>query len=229
MKNKKRQLYCVGVGPGDPELITVKALRILEKVDVIAYPHTDREGMRAVALEIASSALGSIENKEKLPIYIPMKGEEDERREALSIAASKIHEVLERGRSLAYLVLGDPMIYGSYTELGKLLSREGYETVYVPGVPSFCAVAARLGMPLAEGKEMLGIVPAMREIPELREGESLVLMKAGGRRKDWMESGALTGRQVKAVSNCGMEAEVVLDGAAAVSEATGYFTTVIVK
>jgi len=225
------QLYCVGVGPGDPELITVKALRILEKVDVIAYPHTDREGMRAMALEIASSALGSIENKEKLPIYIPMKGE-DERREALSIAASKIHEVLERGRSLAYLVLGDPMIYGSYTELGKLLGREGYETVYVPGVPSFCAVAAKLGMPLAEGKEMLGIVPAMREIPELREGESLVLMKAGGRRKDWMESGALAGRQVKAVSNCGMEAEEAGSGyrsSCVPMPLSGYFTTVIVK
>lgn len=229
MINNKIQLYCVGVGPGDPELITIKALRILEEADVIAFPHTDREGRRAVALEIASAACRSIANKEKLPIYVPMKGERGERENALSAAADKIREILEGGRSVAYIVLGDPMIYGSYAELGNRLRMVGYETIYIPGVPSFCAAAARLGMPLAEGKEILSIIPATGGIPALREKETLVLMKAGGRMKEWKESGALAGRQVLAVNNCGMEAEEIYDGADAIPEETGYFTTVIAR
>ena len=121
------------------------------------------------------------------------------------------------------------MIYGSYAALGSLLKETGHETEYVPGVPSFCAAAARVGMPLAEGSEVLRILPASGKIPAIVEKENLVLMKAGSRMKEVKAGGALKEMRVKAVSNCGMAAEAIYDGVDAIPEDAGYFTVVLAK
>ena len=121
------------------------------------------------------------------------------------------------------------MIYSTYSVLGKMLKGMGHETLYVPGVPSFCAVAAKLGVPLAEGREALSIIPASGDIPGLRENENAVFMKAGSRMKELKECDALKNREVMAVSNCGMENEAVYDRLSAVPEDVGYFTIVMAK
>lgn len=223
------RLYCVGVGPGDPELMTVKAVRVLSEVDMLAYPHSDRDGTEAVALGIALAACKGIEGKERIPVYVPMTRDRAALEESLREAAGRIREALEGGRSVAYITLGDPMIYSTYSSLGRMLKEWGHETEYVPGVPAFCAVAARLGMPLAEGSEGLGVFSARGEVPDARENENLVLMKAGSKMKELKGSEALAGREVAAVSKCGMEGEAAYYGADAIPDDAGYFTTVIVR
>ena len=223
------KLYCLGVGPGDPELMTVKAVRIIAEADVIAYPHSDKEGVEAVALGIACAACKSIEGKEKIQVQVPMTRDRVALEESLQEAAEKIKNALKEGKSVAYVTLGDPMIYSTYSSLGTILNKWGYVTEYVPGVTSFCAAAARLGIPLAKGKERLSIIPAQGEIPALRENENLVLMMAGSKLKELKSCAALSGLKVAAVSNCGMEGEATYYGADAIPDEAGYFMTVIAK
>ena len=71
------KLYCIGVGPGDPELLTIKALKAFMEVDVVAYPHSDKAGSEAIALRIAEAAYAGLEDKEKLPVYVPMTRDRD--------------------------------------------------------------------------------------------------------------------------------------------------------
>ena len=221
------QLYCVGVGPGDPELMTVKALRVLSKADAIAYPHSDKAGSEAVALKIVNAACEDLENKEKIPVHVPMTRDRDAVERSLREAAEKISELLKDGRTVAYITLGDPMIYSTYSTLGKMLKDMGHETIYVPGVPSFCAVAAKLGVPLAEGGESLSIIPASGSIPELRENENAVFMKAGSRMKELKECDVLKDKEVMAVSNCGMENEAAYERMSDIPDDAGYFTIVL--
>ena len=223
------KLYCVGVGPGDPELMTVKAVRILSEVDVIAYPHSDRGGAEAVALGIAIAACREIENKERIPVHVPMTRDRAAVEESLRETAGRIRDALEDGRSVAYITLGDPMIYSTYFSLGRTLKEWGHETEYVPGVPSFCAASARLGIPLVTGNESLSILPAQGGIPKARENETLVLMKAGSKMKELKTCCEITDHEVAAVSNCGMEGEASYYGVDAIPDDAGYFTTVIVK
>lgn len=223
------KLYCIGVGPGDPELMTIKALRALSEADVVAYPHSDKAGSEAVALGIATAACEELKNKEKLPVYVPMTRDRDAVEKSLREVAEQISERLKGGKSVAYVTLGDPMIYSTYSTLGKTLRDLGHETIYVPGVPSFCAAAAKLGVPLAEGKEALSIIPASGAIPSLRENENAVFMKAGSRMKELKECDALKNREVMAVSNCGMENEAVYERMSDVPEDAGYFTIVMAK
>ena len=223
------KLYCIGVGPGDPELITIKALKALMEADVVAYPHSDKAGSETVALRIAEAAYAGLESKEKLPVYVPMTRDREAVEKSLREVAEKISERLKCGKSVVYVTLGDPMIYSTYSALGKKLMEMGHETIYVSGVPSFCAVAAKLGVPLAEGKEALSIIPASASIPNLRENENAVYMKAGNRMKELKECDALIGREVMTVSNCGMENETVYGKMSDVPEDAGYFTIVIAK
>ena len=223
------KLYCVGVGPGDPELMTVKAVRILSEVDVIAYPHSDKGGAEAVALGIAIAACREIENKERIPVHVPMTRDRAAVEESLRETAGRIRDALEDGRSVAYITLGDPMIYSTYSSLGRMLKEWGHETEYVPGVPSFCAASARLGIPLVGGNESLSILPVQGGIPKTRENENLVLMKAGSRMRELKTCYETTDCEVAAVSNCGMEGEASYYGVDAIPDDAGYFTTVIVK
>lgn len=223
------KMYCLGVGPGDPELMTVKAVRVLTEADVIAYPHSDKGGNEAVALGIASAACKEIERKERIPVQVPMTRDRIALKECLQQAAERIRDALKEGKSVVYVTLGDPMIYSTYSSLGRILNEWGYSTEYVPGVTSFCAAAAKLGIPLAEGRESLAIIPVQGDISDNRVNENLVLMKAGSRMKELKGSSALSDLEVAAVSNCGMEGEAAYYGADAIPDDAGYFTTLIAK
>jgi precorrin-2/cobalt-factor-2 C20-methyltransferase len=147
-------LYLIGVGPGDPELLTIKAARILGSVPVIAYPTTGEGAARA--LEIAQSHIAS--TAMRLPIALPMAVERAPAQAAYDRAASAILAILEEGRDVAYLCEGDPLFYGSAM---YLLSRlVGASIIVVPGVTSLTAAAAAIARPLAARNELLKILPA---------------------------------------------------------------------
>ncbi len=223
------KMYCVGVGPGDPELITLKALRIIEEADVLAYPCTDKDKTNSTALSIASSAGGKITGKEKLPLYTPMVFDHGERMKYHREAAERITACLEEGKSVAYLTLGDPTVYCTYTPLNKLLSDAGYETEFISGVTSFCAAAARLSISLADGSEGLRIVPFAAALAGSDDRENVVFMKTAGRMAKLKQLETLKDREVAAVTDCGMKTEKVYRKTDEIPDDAGYFTVVIAK
>ena len=130
-------LYGVGVGPGDPELLTLKALRILRESDVIAIPSETKEA--CAAYRIALGACPELERKELLPVPMPMTKDPAALERSHEAAASAIAEQLELGCQVAFVTLGDPTVYSTYLYIHRKIAGMGYETAIVSGIPSFCA------------------------------------------------------------------------------------------
>ena len=227
METRKGIFYGVGVGPGDPELLTVKALRTLERCPVIAAPQTKSGEM--LALDIVRRA-AALEGKTILPLFFTMARDKSQQRAAHEAAADAIAAHLTAGRDVAMLNLGDVSIYATFGYIMDILRERGYEAVMIPGVPSFCAAAARLGLSLVSGETPLHIVPA-GDPASLELPGTKVLMKAGKRLPQVRE--ALTARglleQAAMVEDCGLPTEKLYSSMGDVPEAAGYFATVIVK
>ena len=151
----KAKAFGIGVGPGDPELITVKARRILRACPVVAYP-APLEG-DSLAREIAASHLPGTQIE--LPIRMPIEQARFPAQDVYDGAAAEIGGHLQAGRAVAVLCEGDPFFYGSFMYLfGRLAERFPVEVV--PGVSSLTACAAALGAPLAARNDVLTVVPA---------------------------------------------------------------------
>ena len=229
---KKGVFYGVGVGPGDPELMTLKAVRVLERCPVIAAPRTKSGEM--LALDIASAAV-DLGEKTVVPLYFSMEREKAVQHAAHLAAAEAVRVHLDQGRDVAMLNLGDVSIYATYTYLMEILGNQGYETVMVPGVPSFCAVAARLGVSLTEMNTALHISPGGAALGEALDlPGTKVLMKSGRQMPAVLEAlktkGTLGNSML--VQNCGLPGEAVcpdLSKAVPGEDSMGYFATVIVK
>ncbi len=217
----KGTLYAVGVGPGDPELLTLKAIKTLLRAEVIACPAKgDAPG---VAYRIAERAMPDLARKETLLLSFPM--EKSGLAEAHEKAAARIIERLEAGRHVALLTLGDPTLYATASYVIGLVRQAGHPVEIVSGVPSFCAAAARMCLPLAMGEDPLMISPgAYRDFPG-----TLVVLKAGSRLKELKAELRDAGKAVCLVENCGMENERVWSDLDAMPDETGYFSVLIVK
>lgn len=168
------KLYGVGVGPGDPELITLKAVKILERVHVVLVPSGKGE---SIAFDIAKPYIKG----EVLKLEFPMTRERDILESVWDENAKKIKKLLVDGRDVAFITLGDPMIYSTYIYVIERL--EGFKIETIPGVTSFSAAASKLKMPIARGNRPFAVVPAedektMKKI--LDDFESVVLMKVSG-------------------------------------------------
>ncbi len=148
-------LHLVGVGPGDPELLTLKAVRILGAAHVIAYPTTGEDA--ALALSIAETHLSP--RAERLPVAIPMQVERAPAQAAYDTAAASILAHLAAGRDVAWLCEGDPLFYGSAMYLVSRIAGQAPVAV-IPGVTSLTAAAAAIARPLAARNEMLKVLPA---------------------------------------------------------------------
>ena len=160
------KLYGVGIGPGDPELITVKAKRILSEADVVAVPKTAAE-KESLAQSIAQSALE--EGKELLELIFPMSFNEQVLQQSWDEAVAKIRRELENGKSVAFITLGDPTVYSTYMYIHKQLHIEGFDTEIIPGITSFCASAARAGVSLGENRETIAIIPSAYESAQMED------------------------------------------------------------
>jgi len=154
-KNRRGTLYGLGVGPGDPELLTLKALRILRAVPVLAYP-APIEG-DSMARAIAAPHLPG--DQTEIAIRMPLDAARFPAKEVYAAAAQNITGHLESGRDVAVLCEGDPFFYGSFMYLFARLA-EAHHIEVVPGVSSPMACAAALGMPLAARNDVLSVLPA---------------------------------------------------------------------
>ncbi|MCT4354754.1 precorrin-2 C(20)-methyltransferase [Streptomyces sp. Je 1-79] len=180
------RLYGVGLGPGDPDLMTVAAVKAIASADVIAY-HSARHG-RSIARSIAAEHIREDHVEERLmyPLTVETTDHPGGYRGALDDfyeeAAARLAAHLDAGRTVAVLAEGDPLFYGSYQHMHKRLA-DRYDTTVIPGVTSVSAAAARLGEPLCEAEEVLTIIPGTLPEDELTARlagtDSAVVMKLG--------------------------------------------------
>ncbi len=180
-ENKSGTLYAVGVGPGDPELLTIKGKRVLEKVKYV-FSATSKREKESLALDIARPFLK--EDSQIVPLVFPMVRNKKILEEAWTSAAKKVLELLGTGSDGAFVTLGDPCTYSTFTYLHRTLISllPGTKVEIIPGITSFQAAAARVKSPLAEGEESLAVVSGAKGSKEIKRlanhVDNLVIMKA---------------------------------------------------
>jgi precorrin-2/cobalt-factor-2 C20-methyltransferase len=191
-------LYGVGVGPGDPELLTLKAVRLLQTVPVVAY--LAPPDSRSQARDIAAPWLTG--RQREIPIPISCQADRGPANRAYDEVALILAQELEVGRDAAVLCEGDPLFYGSFSYLFRRLA-ERFPCVVIPGISSVSAVAAVTGRPLATGNEQLAIIPATAGEEALRRAlagyDSVAILKPGRQRPRILELLRETGRLDEAV------------------------------
>ena len=186
-----------------------------------------------LALDIASAAV-DLGEKTIVPLYFSMERDKAVQHAAHVDAAEAVRPYLDAGQDVAMLNLGDVSIYATYVYLMEILGEQGYETVMVPGVPSFCAVAARLGVSLTEMNSPLHIAPGGMALDEvLDQPGTKVLMKSGRQMPAVLDALAerdMLGKSML-VQNCGLPGETVYPdlSQSRPEGGHGYFSTVIVK
>lgn len=224
----KGRLYGVGVGPGDPELLTLKALRLVKEADVIALP--GENPTESVAYKIVKGAYEKLDEKRLISIPMPMTKDKDVLEKAHAQGTKLLTEELEQGHNIVFLTLGDPTVYSTYIYVHKRIGALGYETEIVSGITSFCAVSARLNMGLVEKAEPLHVIPASYQIEEaLKLPGTKVLMKAGKKMKDVKAQIKALGEDGVMIENCGMPDEKIYANVDEIPDNAGYYSLIIVK
>ena len=228
MQTNQGMLYGVGVGPGDPELMTLKAHRLISGTRYIAFPGKKKED--SYAYRIAASVLEGSGEKEYLACHVEMTKDREILDRNYDAAAKKITAVLDAGQDVVFLTIGDPTLYATYMYIHQRVQASGYRTALVSGIPSFCAAAARMNISLAERSEQLHVIPSSYQIEEaLQLPGNKVLMKAAGKLPEVKQKLEQLDAEVYMVENCGMENERVFHSAAEIDEHAGYLSLIVVK
>lgn len=224
---EKGCLFGVGVGPGDPELMTLKAVKTVNENEIIAVPGEVKE--ESVAYNIAK-AVTDIENKNVIALPMPMTKDKAILEENYSKAAAEIISYLEKGKNVVYLTLGDATVYATYMYIHRKVGEAGYDTKIISGIPSFCAAAARLNMSLVERSEILHVIPSSYQIDEaLTLPGTKVLMKAASKMNEVKKQLIEMNADVNMVEKCGMPDERIFRSAEEIDENAGYLSLIIAK
>lgn len=222
------KLYGLGIGPGDPELITKKALRIIEESDIILVPGTKKED--SIAYRITKKAYETLDEKEIITIPMPMTKDKEVLKKSHEEGAEIVENVLKEGKQVAFLTLGDPTVYSTYLYIHKRMIEKGFEIEIISGITSFCAVAARLNIGLVEKAEPLHIIPASYQIEEALElPGTKVLMKAGKNITEVKKILQKKQAEIYMIENCGMDNEKIYNSVEEIPEDAGYYSLIIVK
>ena len=223
------KLYGVGVGPGDPKLLTLKAIETIKDADYVAYP-TSGKGASNIAFEIVKEY---IKDKKTLEYLMPMSRDKEYVQRCHDECAIDIKKYLENGKSVAFITLGDPSIYSTYMYIHKKIKGMGFQTQLIPGITSFCAAAASLDDSLCEGGEPLIIVPASYDALDqtidyegnkvyMKSGRSIVELRERLREKNMLP-------RTKMVVKATMEDEEIFESLDDIDENTSYFSIVVVR
>ena len=227
--------YGVGVGPGDPELLTIRAQRLLETVAAVCYTQLDN-GAPSFALNVVQGLLA--QTAELLPIVIP-SDDSPVSHDTWHEAAGRISSKLREGQDVAFITEGDPMLYSEFPHLIDHVRAEGIDGLnveVVPGVPSVMAAAASSGVPLVTQGQRLAILPTVYGIDDLREAitnyDTIVLMEIDRNLMNALanlESLGLAGRAIYVRQASTASERVIDDISKLTDEDYDYFSLLIIK
>lgn len=215
------KLYGIGVGPGDKELLTIKAVKIIQMCDVIVAPSAIKDG-ESIALNAAKDYIKN--GTEVVVKHFPM-GKVDTNEKVKDIY-DFVAERLGEGKNVAFLTIGDAYIYSTYVHLLKYINKKGFEVETVAGIPSFCASASIANIPLVMGDNSLKILPASK-VDEIKNEKYVVIMKVYNNAKkalDFLEENKFSYVYIK---NAGREGETVLTSREEILKETGYMSLII--
>ena len=222
-------LYGIGVGPGDPELMTLKAVRIIEESDCIAFPGVSPD--ECMACRIAGQVVRGFYDKTLISCNVPMTRDVKRLEECYDDIADTLEEQLSNRKDVAFLTIGDPTLYSTCMQVHRRIMEKGYTAELISGVNSFSAAAAALGISIAEREEQLHIIPFSTPINEIRNLKGTkVFMKPGKDREDilvYLAEVERKGGTVYTVSNVGLPDERRTKGIAEIPDDIGYMTMVL--
>ncbi len=176
------KLYCIGCGPGDPDLLTLKAINLIKNADII-YTPTAREGKPSVALSIVEKFINK--GTEVHQLIFPMVKDFSKLKENWKNNALEITNSIRDGKKTVYLTVGDPSLYSTWIYIYKELieKHKDIEVEIVPGITSIFSFSAEIKTPIGEGEEIIGIVPACYDLERLKIAakccDTLIFLKDG--------------------------------------------------
>lgn len=209
----KGKLIGIGVGPGDTELLTIKASKVLKEVPIICAPRSAPK-KPSIALNIVQDILDERESEYKTlePVF-PMTENKESLEQHWQEAADIVANHLDKGLNVAFVTLGDPSIFSTFSYLQKIILEKGYTVETIPGITSFTACASSAGIPLVEKDEILVVVPKVDERLNdiLSSGDTFAIMKTSRHSnilEDYVNNDSRE-KEVISVQNCSMDNEVI--------------------
>lgn len=215
------KLYGIGVGPGDKELLTVKAVRIIQSCDVIVAPSALEDG-ESIALETAREYIK--EGTEVVIKHFPM-GKKDRVIKAIE-AYEFIESRLAEGKNVAFLTIGDPYVYSTYSHLLSHVEEHGFEVETIPGITSFCAAASLVDRTLVVGNENLVVMPATK-VKEITDEKFIVVMKVYKHEEEVINTLEEKGFDYVYASRVGREGQIVLTDKEEILKLRDYMSLII--
>lgn len=177
-------LIGIGVGPGDPELLTVKAVKAIHNADIIMCPASN-EDRPSIALSVVSSIIDKSKNQKIIKLIFPMTKDKDVLKQTWKRNAKIMAETVLTGKNVVYLTVGDPFLYSTWIYMYKDL-KENYPEMdisVIPGIVSIFTFAAKVGVSVAEGSEKVAIIPSCYDLSSVKEiakhSESMIFLKDG--------------------------------------------------
>ncbi len=225
-------LYGIGVGPGDPELLTIKAVKAIRDADVICLPRAEKDKCRAY--QIALPVVPELAFKKVISLDFEMTKDEAKLKEMHESFYSKYKELLFEGYNLAFLTIGDPTVYSTFGYIMKLAKKDGIEVEIINGITSFCGTASAAGILISEADENVHILSGQGNLDEeLKMSGTKIIMKSGKNvsaiKDKLVEMENAGGINVYAVIDCGMETEQIFTSAMTIPDDSRYMMTIIVK
>lgn len=215
------KLIGIGVGPGDKELITLKALKAIENADVIIAPTAMENGV-SIALETVKEYIKP--NTEVMIKHFPMG--KDDREEKAYEAYKTVEELVETKKTVVFLTIGDPYVYSTYIHMLTHMEKKGFDVETIPGITSFCAAASIIDRPLVIGNEPLLIIPANR-VKDIRDEKYVVIMKLYKEEENVISFLEEKGFNYVYVSRAGREGQRVLKNKDEILKLRDYMSLII--
>jgi precorrin-2/cobalt-factor-2 C20-methyltransferase len=178
------ELIGIGVGPGDPDLLTVKAVKAIQSADVIMCP-ASKEDRPSIALSIVNSLIDKSKNQEIVKLIFPMTKDKDVLSDTWKKNAKIMAEKVLSGKNVVYLTIGDPFLYSTWIYMHRDISENHPEIKIsvIPGIVSMFTFASKVGVSIAEGAEKVSIIPSCYDLSSVKEiaknSESMIFLKDG--------------------------------------------------
>ncbi len=178
------ELIAVGCGPGDPDLLTVKAVRAIQNADIIMCP-TSKEGKPSIALSVISSIIDKSKNQEIVNLVFPMTKDKETLESTWKKNSKILAEGVLSGKNVVYITVGDPYLYSTWIYLHREISKKYPEikVSVIPGIVSMFTFASKVGISLAEGAEKFSVIPSCYDLSQVKEiaknSDTMVFLKDG--------------------------------------------------